>query len=636
MKQSHRLVSRINSMVTILLLLIGVLASFLMKELIDHLGVGYIEEDVTTKAMMLSQSINITKRLDEQLEQKYDERLYISAKSIANELKGKDIRDITSDDLRILSKEWNVEDITLMTRQEDGNFLFAMSTNPKEIGYKTGTDWGFWHTAFTQLWERKPLDVPSGRSFSNGWIGPLVDSETQKGEELYKFAYYYNGETDFIIAPFIIATDLKNDDHTVRLLNTMLDNNHIKEISVINVNSFLNPVSEIHDTKVDLPVLYGNNTFSLKQDKEIVQALYQDSNATSHSINFTGEHAPGIAEDGRHYQKYYIKIPTADSPVDRMMMLVMDMGEYDRLKTQSYLVTFVVSALTIMIILLLIQWITRQQLRPMEAIIQHIKRVSKGDFSSRLSISNKNEFEWLGKQLNDMTERMGDMIHQINRQANEEVTFTQSAYHEELKKLMTSVESIRHDFHNHMSVVKGLIQIGSPDRALDYLTDITKEVNRIRESMDIKNPELSVFFHSKFLTAENNQVQLRCVIEADPFDFIPSLDQIKIYSNLIDNALDEVLKLPYEQRRIHITLKREPESYYFRVDNSGDEIPPQHLDRLFELGFSTKPTYGENNRGSGLPIVKQTIEKYGGELNVYRKDHMTCFEVRIPFLPSSS
>ena len=48
------------------------------------------------------------------------------------------------------------------------------------------------------------------------------------------------------------------------------------------------------------------------------------------------------------------------------------------------------------------------------------------------------------------------------------------------------------------------------------------------------------------------------------------------------------------------------------VEDTGQGIEPEQLDKIFDLFFSTK----EGGTGVGLTITKQVIEGHGGQVNV--------------------
>ena len=49
-----------------------------------------------------------------------------------------------------------------------------------------------------------------------------------------------------------------------------------------------------------------------------------------------------------------------------------------------------------------------------------------------------------------------------------------------------------------------------------------------------------------------------------------------------------------------------------RIADSGCGIPPEHLARVFQPFFSTKP----KGTGMGLPVCYGIVEKHGGQIDI--------------------
>lgn len=60
--------------------------------------------------------------------------------------------------------------------------------------------------------------------------------------------------------------------------------------------------------------------------------------------------------------------------------------------------------------------------------------------------------------------------------------------------------------------------------------------------------------------------------------------------------------------------------------NTGVPIPPEHLSRIFDKGFTTLP----NGTGFGLGIVEDFVELHGGSVQVRSEKHETTFEIFLP------
>src|SRR5690554_801689 len=108
---------------------------------------------------------------------------------------------------------------------------------------------------------------------------------------------------------------------------------------------------------------------------------------------------------------------------------------------------------------------------------------------------------------------------------------------------------------------------------------------------------------------------------------------MSIFRNLIMNGIDSILdsKKQYEIRFVH---KVEGDLHVFVISDTGSGIEESNLSHIFSPGFSTKIDYttGEINRGLGLSVVKDIVEKHlNGKIIVSSKEGKgTTFSIYIP------
>ncbi|WP_127589316.1 sensor histidine kinase [Paenibacillus koleovorans] len=110
---------------------------------------------------------------------------------------------------------------------------------------------------------------------------------------------------------------------------------------------------------------------------------------------------------------------------------------------------------------------------------------------------------------------------------------------------------------------------------------------------------------------------------------LQSIDMVKIIGNLLDNAFDESIKLPQDQRVVELECHTEQNRFVaVMVRNRGTYISDEVQAKLFEPGFSTK---ADGHQGLGLPIVKERIAFYQGTIHVQSNpEEGTSFHIRIP------
>ena len=93
------------------------------------------------------------------------------------------------------------------------------------------------------------------------------------------------------------------------------------------------------------------------------------------------------------------------------------------------------------------------------------------------------------------------------KELEQEVWDAEDTYRSEFQSLMASVRSLRHDYSNHVKVVHGLLKLGESDKAVDYLTGLTKEIHSIESmELDVTHPGLSV------LRSEERRVGKECPV----------------------------------------------------------------------------------------------------------------------------
>lgn len=96
--------------------------------------------------------------------------------------------------------------------------------------------------------------------------------------------------------------------------------------------------------------------------------------------------------------------------------------------------------------------------------------------------------------------------------------------------------------------------------------------------------------------------------------------------NIIDNAIYALQDIG-ENKIIEIELFEDLKAYRFRIKNNGPKICEEWINKIFEVGATTK---GEQGDGMGLAIVKDILEKYEGDIEILSDNETTTFEGWIP------
>ncbi len=103
------------------------------------------------------------------------------------------------------------------------------------------------------------------------------------------------------------------------------------------------------------------------------------------------------------------------------------------------------------------------------------------------------------------------------------------------------------------------------------------------------------------------------------------------FANLISNAIHALENGGHLIVEAMASRVSEQVGMMIRIRDDGPGIDPEHLPKIFEPFFTTKKATGV---GLGLWIVKEIVEKHGGEVDVDSSTdperHGTCFEIFLP------
>lgn len=102
-------------------------------------------------------------------------------------------------------------------------------------------------------------------------------------------------------------------------------------------------------------------------------------------------------------------------------------------------------------------------------------------------------------------------------------------------------------------------------------------------------------------------------------------DQIQ---NLLSILLNNAISYTPEYGEIVIRAYIQAKKFYLKVSNSGDPIPEEIRDRLFERFFRADEARGDNGHyGLGLSIARSIVANHGGRIRVDYEDHKNVFFV---------
>lgn len=198
----------------------------------------------------------------------------------------------------------------------------------------------------------------------------------------------------------------------------------------------------------------------------------------------------------------------------------------------------------------------------------------------------------------------------------------------QLEDLNATLRRQRHDFMNHLQVVFSLMELGDSAEAMRYVESVYGDIKKTGSVLKTAIPAVNALIAAKRQDCAERGIALNVEIGSGWRDMpVPGWEMCRVLGNLIDNARDALLENPAQaDRRITVAIDETPGAFTFRVANNGPAIPPQLHKAIFQMGFTTK----SDGHGSGLSIVREILEGYGGGISVESSEGETCFSGSIP------
>lgn len=162
-----------------------------------------------------------------------------------------------------------------------------------------------------------------------------------------------------------------------------------------------------------------------------------------------------------------------------------------------------------------------------------------------------------------------------------------------------------------------------------YLTQIDySEIKMIFTHFNLSETVETVILTMEAILFEHD-ITLDYHIEPDLTTYGNSEQIQQVVMILLDNAL----KYTNRHGRIDISLKRSHNTIVLSLTNTGEGIPQEHLQKIFDRFYRTDQSRSRESGGYGLglAIAKAIIEQHNGKITVKSVlNESTTFTVELP------
>jgi signal transduction histidine kinase len=298
--------------------------------------------------------------------------------------------------------------------------------------------------------------------------------------------------------------------------------------------------------------------------------------------------------------------------------------------------------------------------RPLNRLVEKIRRIGEGDLSAPLHIRGRDEFSELATALNTMCEQLNDAQENVRKETAARIEAMEQLRHaDRLKTIGGLASGIAHELGTPLNVVSGRADlIARGDLSNTELRGSAEIIKTQSERMTAIIRQLLNFARRdlpKKTIVDLRQIVLQTINLMSPHarkqntmlyfagEDIPAMVKIdsgqiqQVLTNLIVNALHAMT----HEGKVEVGIRQARAERKGNGDDSGKDylclyvldegigIQEKDITHLFEPFFTTKDA--GHGTGLGLSIAYGIIEEHGGWIDVKSTPGIgSCFSIYLP------
>lgn len=305
---------------------------------------------------------------------------------------------------------------------------------------------------------------------------------------------------------------------------------------------------------------------------------------------------------------------------------------------------YIVMTVTLLVALLFSYYMARSITNPILSLLSTVRRMAKGDFSSRVAITSQDEWGELSKAFNQMSINTNNLVEELretNVRLQEETCRAQESTRlkseflanmsHELRTPLTGIigfaELLHEDAEKQLSPAQrkftnNIMKAG--EHLLSMINDILdlSKIEAGKYELEMSRFDLVALIRNTLTMleakAEQHGISLVFTTAYSAFPVVADKTRIRqILLNLTDNAI----KFSTPDSMVQITLEQGENTVVVHVSDEGIGIEAEKVKKIFEPFYQNDGKLERRYEGTGLGLAlsKQLIELHGGVIEVTSK-----------------
>lgn len=350
-----------------------------------------------------------------------------------------------------------------------------------------------------------------------------------------------------------------------------------------------------------------------------------------------GSRAGGYGRSGSHrVYSYFIPLTGAGGRIIGLLQVTRRASDFRALARRVHLLGLLALAgLTLLLSAIVVYGHRRAIGRHLDRLLAGLARIECGERTHRLSTAGPQEIAAVSAGINAMLDSIAASERELSsRRDRQRLLEERLRESEKMAAIGRMAAGLAHELGSPLSVVDGKAQRLLRDRTLsdaahNGLEDIRGAVERmvrlIRRLMEFGRDgggvRRSVALHSLVRTAcEAVAPEARHTGTELQWHVPASAPQLQVDAVRLEQALTNLLRNAVQASpggRVRLTcLRTDNGGLALTVEDDGPGVAREHVQRIFEPFFSTKPV--DQGTGLGLALAHGAVREHGGALELWR------------------
>ncbi|MDY3780587.1 MAG: GHKL domain-containing protein [Candidatus Faecousia sp.] len=218
---------------------------------------------------------------------------------------------------------------------------------------------------------------------------------------------------------------------------------------------------------------------------------------------------------------------------------------------------------------------------------------------------------------------MGFFSKRVDKQLEAYQQELLETHYREVDNMYKQIRGWRHDYRNHIQVMKAYAAKEDWAAIRNYLDDLDQDLTTVDTVIKTGNAMTDAILNSKISLAKSKDIPVIADAHVPVKLKSSEIDLCCILGNLFDNAIEASLPLPEDKRLIRVYMDMKNTQLYISFTNftAGKKLP--------KIGGRFRTTKGEGH-GFGLQRIDAIVERLDGYISRNSEDGAFTTEILLP------